>query len=109
MYAQSSASLSAAFAFSSPSPGEFTRGKPFDSLQFLDCEIKQNCNQKHADDLRAISVSGTAYTKKTWLALRLRKAQSGEKRPSLPFTSARGKLDEHTSAFTACDNGWNNP
>lgn len=89
------------FACSS-APGKVTRSKPFDILQFLDCEIEQKHNQNHVDLLRAMAVSGIAYTKKSWLALKIRKAQSDEKRPLLPFTSALGKLDEHTCVCLHC-------
>lgn len=90
------------FACSSTFPGKVTRGKPFDSLQFLDCEIQQKHNQNHVGLLRAMAVSGPAYTKKTWAALKWRKIQLAEERFSLPFTSALGKLDEHTRVCLHC-------
>lgn len=93
------------FACSS-APGKVTRGKLFDILQFLDCEIQQNHIQNHVDLLRVenllMVVSGIAYTKKSWLTLKIRKAQSDEKRPSLPFPSSLGKLDEHTHVCLHC-------
>lgn len=53
------------------SPGKVTRGKPSDSLQFGDCEIQQNTT-KTIDLLWAVALSGIAYTKKTWLPLKIR-------------------------------------
>lgn len=48
------------FACSSTSPGKVTRGKPFNSLQFFDCEIQQKHNENHAGLLRAMAISGIA-------------------------------------------------
>lgn len=69
---------------------------------FLIVKYKQKHNQDHVGLLRAIAVSVIAYTKKTWLALKWRKIQLAEERPSLPFTSALGKCDEHTRVCLHC-------